>query len=181
LHFLVRGDFMTYATSISSSRYVAWFVVGAASFLATGSFAQERIYRCNNNVYTNTLQDPKAQGCKPMEGGNVTVVQGTRPAAGGVKIASATQAGSQRVDAGDQRARDSDARLILESELKRAEARQAELHKEYNNGEPDKQGIEGRNHQKYLDRVADLKAALERNESDIAGIRRELGRVTAAK
>jgi hypothetical protein len=31
-------------------------------------------------------------------------------------------------------------------------------------------------HQKYLDRVAELKASIARNESDIAGIRRELGR-----
>ena len=71
--------------------------------------------------------------------------------------------------------------MILDSELKRAEARQAELLKEYNNGEPDKQGGEARNHQKYLDRVAELKAALARNEADVAGIRRELGRAVATK
>jgi len=52
------------------------------------------------------------------------------------------------------------------------------LLKEYNNGEPEKQGMESRNHQKYLDRVAEIKANLLRNESDIAGIRRELGRVS---
>ena len=42
-------------------------------------------------------------------------------------------------------------------------------------------GPEHRNHQKYLDRVAELKASIARNESDIAGIRRELARVTASK
>jgi hypothetical protein len=68
---------------------------------------------------------------------------------------------------------------VLEAELKKAEARQAELQKEYNNGEPEKQGSEGRNYQKYLDRVAGMKAELARNESDIAGIRRELGRLPA--
>ena len=149
----------------------------AALFMASGH-AQERMYRCDNNYYTNSTADPKARGCKPLEGGNVTVVQGTRPAAAGVqpvKVAAATQAG-QRVDAGDQRTRDSDARQILESELKKAEARHAELTREYNNGEPDKQGGEARNYQKYIDRVAELKASLARNESDMAGIRRELGR-----
>ena len=50
---------------------------------------------------------------------------------------------------------------------------------EYKDGKPDHQGIESRNHQKYLDRVAELKAAIARNESDIAGIRRELGRSPA--
>ncbi len=155
-----------------------------AAFFVANAQTQERIYRCDNNVYTNTLQDPRARGCKLMEGGNVTIVQGTRPtpaaaaAAAGtqsMKVASASQAG-QRVDASDQRSRDSDARQILESELKKAEARQADLLREYNNGEPEKQGGEARNHQKYIDRVADMKASLARNESDIAGIRRELGR-----
>ena len=70
------------------------------------------------------------------------------------------------------RSRDSDSRSILESELKKAEAKQAELLKEYNNGEPEKLGPETRNNQKYLDRVAELKANIARNENDIAGIKR---------
>ena len=71
-------------------------------------------------------------------------------------------------------------RLILESELKKAEARRADLLKEYNNGEPEKLGPETRNQQKYLDRVAELKANIGRSESDIDGIRRELSRVPFA-
>lgn len=86
-----------------------------------------------------------------------------------------------RVDNAEQKARDSDARLILEAELKKAETRFAELSREYNNGEPEKRGNESRNYQKYLDRVAELKADLSRTESDIAGIRRELGRISGSK
>jgi len=41
--------------------------------------AQDRIYRCGNE-YTNNAQQAKERGCKLVEGGNVTVVQGTRPA-----------------------------------------------------------------------------------------------------
>ena len=146
----------------------------ATLLLATGGWAQDRIYRCGNE-YTNTVSEAQAKNCKLVSGGNVTVVQGQRPA----RAAAASQPGQpgQRVDAGDQRAKDSDARLILESELKKAEARQAELLKEYNSGEPEKLGPEHRNNQKYLERIAELKAAISRNESDIAGIRRELGRV----
>jgi hypothetical protein len=55
------------------------------------------------------------------------------------------------------------------------------LLRQYNNGEPEKQGGESRNYQKYLDRVAELKADLARNDSDIAGIRRELGRIAGSK
>ena len=156
-------------------------------FLAAGAAAQGPIYRCGNE-YTNTVPEAQKGNCKLVEGGNITVIQGFRPPvassaprAGGngqqpVRVVAAPQAGG-RVDAADQKARDSDARLILESELKKAEARQAELSREYNNGEPEKRGDEARNFQKYLDRVAELKASLQRNESDIAGIRRELERL----
>ncbi len=146
----------------------------------TGAMAQERIYRCGNE-YTNTVSEANAKNCKLISGGNVTVVQGSKPAAaagGGSKVAT-TPASAPRIDSADQRAKDSDARLILEAELKKAEARQLELQKEYNNGEPEKLGPEVRNYQKYLDRVAELKAAIARNESDIAGIRRELARLGA--
>jgi hypothetical protein len=139
------------------------------------------IYRCGN-TYTNNVAEAQAKGCKLMEGGNITVVEGTRVNSGAVRVANAPQAAAspgQRVDADDQRARDADARLILESELKKADARLAELVKEYNNGEPEKLGPEHRNHQKYLDRVAELKASIARTESDISGIKRELGRVTS--
>jgi hypothetical protein len=141
---------------------------------------QERVWRCGNE-YTNNATLAQQRGCKVMEGGNVTVVQGTRPiaAAAAGSTAARAPAGSPRVDGADQRARDGEARSVLESELKKAEERQAQLLKDYNNGEPEKQGSEARNYQKYLDRVAEMKAELARNESDIAGIRREIGRLPA--
>lgn len=155
--------------SLIATVFVA--LLGAAS----PAQAQSRIYRCGNE-YTNTVP-PGQKGCKLIEGGNVTVVQAPRPSES-VRLATANQAIS-RIQTEQQRQRDVDARLILESELRRAEGRQAELLKEYNNGEPEKMGPEFRNHQKYLDRVAELKASLERNESDIAGLRRELDRLPA--
>ena len=156
----------------------------AGSLIALPALAQERVWRCGNE-YTNNATVAQQKGCKIMEGGNVTVVQGTKPSGGGGGSASSSggssaaraPAGSPRVEGVDQRARDGEARSVLEAELKKAEARQAELQKEYNNGEPEKQGSEGRNYQKYLDRVAEMKAELARNESDIAGIRREIGRL----
>ena len=141
-----------------------------------------RIFRCGN-TYTNDAAQAQAQGCKPIEGGNVTVVEGTRVLNkdATVRVANVAPAPSsqpgQKVDSSEQKARDADARLILEAELKKAEARQGELQKEWNKGEPEKMGPEHRNYQKYLDRVAELKASIARNESDIAGIRRELGRL----
>ncbi len=150
----------------------------------SAAFAQERIYRCAAKVgstpeYINNARDAQARGCKLIEGGNVTVVQSSAPVnRAAVRVASATQAAPRQVsDNGEQRARDSDSRAILEAELRKAELKLAEQQKEYNNGEPEKQGIEGRNYQRYLDRVAELKEAIARNESDIAGLKREIARL----
>ena len=161
----------------------AFLITLALAAVSLSSYAQSRIYRCGN-TYTNNAAEAQAKGCKLMEGGNITVVEGTRVRTPPVKVATAPQSASapgQRVDAQDQRVRDAGAREILEAELKKAEARQVELVKEYNNGEPEKLGPEHRNYQKYLDRVAELKANIARNETEIAGIKRELARFTASK
>jgi hypothetical protein len=75
-----------------------------------------------------------------------------------------------------QKARDSDARRILEAELKRDEQALADMKREYNNGEPERRGDE-RNYARYLERVAEMKAAIGRKEADIAAIRRELAKL----
>ena len=156
--------------SLTATLFVA--SLGAAGLAQ----AQNRIYRCGNE-YTNTVP-PGQKGCKLVEGGNVTVVQRQRPTEN-VRLAATTQVVND-MEAQRQRQRDADARTILEAELRKAEVRQADLLKEYNNGEPEKMGPEFRNHQRYLDRVAELKSSLERNESDVSGLKRELDRLPSA-
>ncbi|CAM3441804.1 hypothetical protein [Paracidovorax anthurii] len=157
-------------------------VLMALAAVAPAAWSQDRIYRCGNE-YTNNATQARERGCKLVEGGNVTVVQGSRPAGGGGaaggSAASSSPANAPRVDANDQRARDADARSILEAELRKAEARQADLAKEYNNGEPQRTALELRNPQVYTERTAELKASLSRAESDVAGIKRELARLPA--
>ena len=147
-----------------------------------------QIYRCSASgggapEYINNAKDAQSRGCKTLEGGNVTVVQGTavqRPPARLATPAASSDAGTRSDGAAQQKARDSDSRGILESELKKAESKLSEQQKDYNNGEPEKQGIEGRNNQRYLDRVADLKDGIARNQSDIAGLKREIARLPAS-
>ncbi len=139
------------------------------------------VYRCPGNVYTSsadiTSKEAEAKGCKPIEGAPVTVIQGQRPRQGSpVPEVSASRPSDSRVDPSLQRSRDGDARRILETELKKEEDKLAQLQKDYNNGEPERRGDE-RNYQKYLDRVAEMKAAIARKESDIAAIKRELGKL----
>lgn len=168
------------------------FLMGLAALcFADSSGAQQRIYRCGNE-YTNLVPTDPSRGCQLIDGGQVTVVPGTRPTAqsaqapvaqrGPLSSASASAApalAAARTSLADQKARDADARLILVSELQKAQSRQAELLRDYNNGEPEKMGGEARNHQKYLDRVAEMKASLARNARDMDSIRRELARLPA--
>jgi hypothetical protein len=130
------------------------------------------VYRCPGNpvLYTDAIsaKEAKDKGCRSLEGTPITVVQGYRPR-------DAASGGTARVDPNDQRARDSDARRILEDELKREEDHLAGLKQEYKDGQPDRLGDE-KNYQKYLDRVADLKASIARSEGDIAALKRELAK-----
>ena len=93
---------------------------------ASGTLAQDRVYRCGNNEYTNDQAVAKTRNCKQIEG-NVSVIAGTAVRSPAPSAPVATGSAVQKVDANDQRARDSDARGVLEAELKRAEARRAEL------------------------------------------------------
>ena len=147
----------------------------------------QQIYRCTDASggtpeYINNVKDAQLRNCKLVSGGNVTVVQPTPvPRAATVRTVPASAVSRPRNDGNpEQRARDSDARIILEAERKKSEARLAEQLKEYNNGEPEKQGIEGRNYQRYLDRVAELKEGIARTQSDIAGLKREISRLPAS-
>ena len=150
------------------------------------------VYRCVGaggvgTEYINNAKEAQQRGCKTMQGGSVTVVQATpvtksapvRVASASSSLSAGSGAGASGSSAGtpEQRARNSDSRSILESELKKAEAKLAEQQKEFNNGEPEKQGIEGRNYQRYLDRVSEMKDNIARNVSDIAGLKRELSRL----
>lgn len=144
-------------------------------------FAQTQgstIWRCGNE-YTNNPGDAAARGCKPMEGGNLTVIEAVRPAPAVAPAPAAPSAaprnGTPRVGAADQRARDSDAQAVLQAELRRAETRLREAKAAYNNGEPERLGNEA-NYQRYLDRVEKLKADVERAQADVDGLRRELAR-----
>jgi hypothetical protein len=162
-------------------------LLSALSLLLAGAgnvaWAQQ-VFRCagiggSTPEYINNAKEAQTRSCKLVSGGNVTVVQST-PVAKSTSSSSSASTSTVRVATAsgpEQRARDSDSRAILEAELKKAEAKLAEQQKEFNNGEPEKQGIEGRNYQRYLDRVAELKDSIARNQSDIAGLKREISRL----
>lgn len=183
-----RGDPVNLSPkSLSFSMAQALLVVLPCLVAASPALAQDAIYRCGNE-YINDAALAKQRGCKLMQGGNITIIQGTKPQQinnpapkASSSSSSSSRSSGSRIDTADQRSRDSDARAILEAELKKAQDRLEQAKKAYANGEPEKEGIEGRNYQRYLDRVAELKAAKERAESDVSSISRELGRLGPAR
>jgi hypothetical protein len=156
------------------------------------AMAQEKpVYRCPGNLYTDALSAKEAsdKGCKTLDGAPITVIQSIQPrpaapksAGGNAGSNSGNGAGpspEQRVSPEDQKARDTDARRILEAELRKEEDALAALRKEFNNGEPERQGNE-RNAQKYQDRVNEMRNALIRKEADVVSIKRELSKLGGA-
>ena len=154
--------------------------------LSVNAFAQDKpVYRCPGPpvLYTDAMtpQAAKEKGCRSIEGAPITIVPATKPRAAGSASAATAASGQRpgdgsRIDPADQRARDSDAKRILGEELRREDDKLAQLRRDFNNGEPERNGDE-RNYQKYLDRVADMKAAIARKEADVAAIKRELGKL----
>jgi len=167
---------------MTSVRFKNWLLLLAALAMLPPAWAQgsdKPVYRCPGNpvLYTDTLsaKEAKDKGCRTLEGAPITVIQSVKPRAGTAVPSSRGSEGS-RVEASEQKARDTDARRILESELKKEEDALAALQKEYNAGQPDRNGDE-KNYQKYLDRVAEMKASIARKESDVAALKRELGKL----
>lgn len=159
-----------------------------------GAEGAERIYRCGNE-YTNLPADP--QVCQLLPHQIMTVIPGTRPQGAPAApwppaVTSRTKVespgapnapawGPGASGAVDAKTRDAQQRTILLAELQQTRERHAQLVLEYNAGEPDKVGGEARNHQKYLDRLAGLKAGIARAERDMDSLQRELSKWPSAQ
>lgn len=155
--------------------------------LAPAGSVYAEVYRCPGNLYTDALspKEAAAKGCKTLDGAPITVIQSATPrAASNANRSAGSSAASgspeNKVASEEQKARDTDARRILEAELRKEEAALEALKKDYNNGQPERRGDE-RNYQKYLDRVNEMKASLTRKEADVASLRRELSKFGGAK
>ena len=164
-------------------RPIAWLALALAP--VAGAYAQ--VYRCPGNLYTDALspKEAAAKGCKTLDGAPITVIQSSTPRSSSAGTRGPGASGSSsspdnKVASDEQKARDTDARRILEAELRKEQAALDALKKEYNEGQPERRGDE-RNYQKYQDRVNEMKAALTRKEADVASLQRELSKFGGAK
>ncbi len=153
-----------------------------SSFLPAPAFAQSDIFLCTDDAGRKTFQNTGAgKGCKRLDVQPLVTVPAPRlpPVSANsnpVRPAMDQRAAANfpRVEAETQRARDSDRRRILEDELKGEEDKLARLRSDFNNGQPERNGDETRNYARYQERVARMQDDIQRSESNVAALRREL-------
>jgi len=165
-------------------------VLVAGLALHNGAQAQGAVYKCVDEQGRVEFTDTGRKGCKaldlpgyappppPRASAPIPAVRPLNPQQGAVPAATpaATPASFPRVDSAQQRARDDDRRDILNDELRAEQKKLADLRRDFNNGEPERQGNE-RNYAKYQERVASMRDEIGRTERNIEALQREISNV----
>ncbi len=146
------------------------FALATLLFLLAADAAAQGVYVCvqPNGVreYRNTGD---TTGCRRLATDTLSAI----PAPATVTHAKADPS-FPRIDSQVQKRRDQDRMQILLDEVRAEENKLADLRKEYQNGEPERQGNE-RNYAKYQERVATMKDEIARTEKNIEALKREIG------
>lgn len=174
---------MLMITSLYGRPIGALALVGALA-LCGSARAQAVMYKCvdasGSVLYTDTLQ----RNCKaldlPSSGAGNAIAAPARRAGTPVRSAAAAPASSPadfpKVNTSQQRARDDDRREILNDELRSEEKKLGELRRDFNNGEPERQGGE-KNYAKYQERVAQMRDNIGRAEKNVDALKREIANI----
>lgn len=166
-------------------RFMMTALAGLLCAAALPHASAQGVYVCVDAEGRKTLTDIDRGGCKTLVPPTVAsdVIPAPRRASSSqVRLASVAPRASSspadfpRVDSAQQKARDDDRRGILNEELRSEERKLADLLKEFNNGEPERQGNE-RNYAKYQERVATMRDNIGRAEKNIQALRREIGSI----
>ncbi|WP_229413318.1 DUF4124 domain-containing protein [Massilia violaceinigra] len=137
--------------------------------------ARADIYLCVDASGRKELTDNPKPGCKQLDVPNNIPAPSARKSSGPAKPVT-TPTDFPKVGDSEQRARDSDRRQILNDELRAEEKKLAELKREYNKGEPERQGNE-KNYAKYEERVKSMAENIARAEKNIEALRREISNI----
>ena len=146
--------------------------------LSSFAYGQGNVYVCvqpnGNREYRNTGD---TRNCRKLDLESISMIPSPSSSSStppSVKSSPPSDAAFPKVDNFTQKRRDQDRMQILLEEVRTEESKLAELKKEYQNGEPERQGNE-RNYVKYQERVDQLKDELQRTEKNIEALKREIG------
>lgn len=170
-------------TTIVPCRLVRAVPLLAAGLMAhTLAQAQTTVYKCVDERGRVEFTDTAKRGCKPLDLPGFIAAPPMRSAPTPPRAANAPTLGSPapasfpRVSSAEQRARDDDRRGILNEELRAEEKKLAELKRDFNNGEPERQGNE-KNYAKYQERVGQMRDDISRAERNIEALKREIANI----
>jgi len=178
---------MTSSSFILRPAGIAAAFVLVAAIAHPSARADSTVYKCVDKNGRVEFTDINKPGCKALDlpGYIPAPPQAARPnpspavtmRQGAARPATASPATGPanfpRVDTSTQRARDDDRREILNEELRAEEKKLADLKRDFNNGEPERQGNE-KNYAKYQERVAGMRDDIGRAEKNIEAIKREI-------
>ena len=181
-------DLMRMTSTAVSNKVPRTLFVLLALALSAPAFAQSVVYRCVDKEGRVLYTDTNTGNCKVVDSivsGAISSPAPTRAPSVGMRqgasrapaaAAASTPTAFPRVDNATQRARDDDRRAILDEELRAEEKKLADLKRDFNNGEPERQGNE-RNYAKYQERVAQMREDIGRAEKNIEAIKREIANI----
>lgn len=134
--------------------------------------AQEAVYRCGNE-YTNDAARAKSEKCKLLETGALVTIPSHKRAVDVQKPSQSSitrpvaKAVANSEQAAQQQKRDSDAKRIIESELKKTEFQLLDLRRQFDLIPANASSAE-------LEKKLNLKQQMARHEADIVSLKREL-------
>ncbi|HEU5437446.1 MAG TPA: DUF4124 domain-containing protein [Telluria sp.] len=153
-----------------------------AMLLASAAHADTIIYKCVDADGRIEFTDSPRRNCKALDlpssipaPARARSAPGAPPRASGAAAATAP-ADFPKVSSYQQKTRDDERRDILNEELRSEEKKLAEMRREFNGGEPERQGNE-KNYAKYQERVILMKDSIARAEKNVDALKREIANI----
>ena len=168
--------FMTSRFTGPSRRSAPLLLLLAGLCAAAHAGADTIIFKCVDDSGRVEFTDSPKRGCKVLDLPGTIPAPAHRPAGARPAAPASSPVDFPKVNGAQQKARDDDRREILNDELRSEEKKLADLRREFNGGEPERQGNE-RNYAKYQERVAQMKDDIGRAEKNIEALRREIANI----
>ncbi len=158
-------------------RTVHFIAVVLALFSVANVHAQNATYKCvdpgGRPTYTNVKEEMAGKKCTVVSR-EVSVVPAQQIALPAKAASGTAKAAGERVDANTQRGRDDTRRKILQEELDSAEKRLSESRRKLAEQDSVRSMEEKLNPQRALDRLKPHQDEVERQEQNVASLKREL-------
>jgi hypothetical protein len=158
-------------------RAIHFIVAFLTLFGVANVHAQNATYRCvdpgGRSTYTNVKEEMAGKKCTVVSR-EVSVVPAQQIAQPAKAASGAAKAAGERVDTNTQRGRDDTRRKILQEELDSAEKRLSESRQKLAEQDSLRSMEEKLNPQRTLDRLKPHQDEVERQEQNVASLKREL-------